>query len=403
MRHGSGWFLALSAYWFASSFKWLLVLLVLLPARVSELVPEEVRASRLGLLLALGAVMALVGPPVFGYLSDRAKARLPFLAVGAVLTVLGLLALAYAPSYGWLIAAYILLQLADDIATGPYSALIPDLVSEEQRGTASGWMGILQVTGQVLAGLVGFIIPNPVGLFWLAALLNLAAAGLTLAVVREPPRVPTQQDFWRGLIAPWRSPNFVWVYLTRFLAMFGQYSVQNYLQYYLDDVVRVFTVWGRVITGNVAQATSLLLLMISLGAAAAAIPAGRLSDRIGRKLLIYLSGSSLALTLVPILLFPNFSVFLVVALVFGLGYGTYLAVDWALVSDVLPNKESHGTDMGIWQTSIVIPQMLAGALGGGIDRLNAQDPGSGYTAVFIIAAASFLAGALLVRNIRGVK
>ena len=403
MRHGSGWFLALSAYWFASSFKWLLVLLVLLPARVSELVPEEVRASRLGLLLALGAVMALVGPPVFGYLSDRAKARLPFLAVGAVLTVLGLLALAYAPSYGWLIAAYILLQLADDIATGPYSALIPDLVSEEQRGTASGWMGILQVTGQVLAGLVGFIIPNPVGLFWLAALLNLAAAGLTLAVVREPPRVPTQQDFWRGLIAPWRSPNFVWVYLTLFLAMFGQYSVQNYLQYYLDDVVRVFTVWGRVITGNVAQATSLLLLMISLGAAAAAIPAGRLSDRIGRKLLIYLSGSSLALTLVPILLFPNFSVFLVVALVFGLGYGTYLAVDWALVSDVLPNKESHGTDMGIWQTSIVIPQMLAGALGGGIDRLNAQDPGSGYTAVFIIAAASFLAGALLVRNIRGVK
>lgn len=403
MRHGSGWFLALSAYWFASSFKWLLVLVILLPARVSELVPEEVRASRLGLLLALGAVMALVGPPVFGYLSDRAKARLPFLGVGALLTALGLIALAYAPSYGWLIAAYVLLQLADDIATGPYSALIPDLVSQDQRGTASGWMGILQVTGQVLAGIAGFAIADPVQLFWLTALLNIIAAAFTLATIKEPPRLPTQHNFWQGLAAPWRSPNFVWVYLTRFLAMFGQYSVQNYLQYYLDDVVAVFTVWGRVITDNVAQATSLLLLMISLGAAGAAIPAGRLSDRIGRKPLIYLSGGGLALTLVPILLFPNFSVFLVLALVFGLGYGTYLAVDWALVSDVLPAEESHGTDMGVWQTSIVIPQMLAGALGGGVDRLNAQDPGSGYTAIFIVAAASFLAGALLVRNIRGIK
>lgn len=45
MRHGPSWFLRLSAYWFATSFKWFLVLLVLLPAKVAEVSPPEEKAS----------------------------------------------------------------------------------------------------------------------------------------------------------------------------------------------------------------------------------------------------------------------------------------------------------------------------------------------------------------------
>jgi hypothetical protein len=43
MAHGPGFFLRLSAYWFATSFKWFLVLLVLLPAKVAELSPRRRR------------------------------------------------------------------------------------------------------------------------------------------------------------------------------------------------------------------------------------------------------------------------------------------------------------------------------------------------------------------------
>ncbi len=399
------WYLLLSAYWFATAFKWTLVLFVLLPARVAELVPAAEKASRLGLLFGAGAVMATLGPPVMGWLSDRYPTRfgrrLPYLAAGSLVTALALVGMAYAGSYLALFLAYLLLQVADDLATGPYSALIPDLVPKERRGTASGWMGALQAVAQIAAGAAAFLVPSLPALFWAVAGLNLAAAGLTLGFLEEPQNPQGRREgLWESVLLPWRDPDFRWVWGTRFLVMLGQYLVQTYLQYYLADVVRVFAAFGRVIAGAAAQAIGLLVLLISLGGAAASVPAGRLSDRLGRKPLIYASGVGLAALLVPVLLFPRYDVLLFLALLFGVGYGVYAAVDWALVADVLKRPGAHATEMGVWQTSIVLPQIAAGLLGGAVDTLNRAQFGLGYAAVFSLAALSFLAGTLLVRNVR---
>ena len=403
-----GWFFALSVYWFATAFKWTLVLFILLPARVAELVPETEKASRLGLLLGLGAVMATVGPPLFGYLSDRFPSRrgrrLPYLKAGALLTALALWLMAYAPSYGVLVLGYLLLQLSDDLATGPYAALIPDLVPRSYRGVASGWMGAMQASAQIVAGLAGLLASSLVLLFGLAALLNLAAAGVTLRFVQEPQNpTPREEGFLESLLLPWRDPDFRWVYGTRFLVMLGQYLVQTYLQYYLDDVVRVFTVLGRMVAAHAYQAVGLLVLLISLGGALASVPAGRLSDRYGRKPLIYASGIALSLLLFPVLLFPRYDILVLLSLFFGLGYGVYAAVDWALVADVMKRPEAHGTEMGVWQTSIVLPQILAGLAGRGVDGLNQIAFPLGYHAAFTLAALAFLAGTLLVSRVRGAR
>jgi MFS family permease len=399
MRHGPGWFLALSAYWFATSLKWFLVLLVLLPAKVAELSPPEEKATRLGFLFGLGAVMAILGPPTMGYLSDRLGRRRPFLLWGSLLTALALWLLVHAPSYGALLVAYLLLQLADDLATGPYSALIPDLVPRGERGTASGYMGALQVLGQVLGGVVGFLLPlQPQG--YLAALLNLLGAGLSLRLV--PDALPSRREeaFLQAMAAPWRDRDFLLVYLTRFLVMLGFYLAQTYLQYYLADVVRFFGVLGRTLTEEPFQAVALLGLLISLGAALASVPAGRASDRVGRKPLIYLSGAGLGVLMPFLLLLPRYDLLLGLALFFGLFYGVYLAVDWALVSDVLRDPRAHATDMGLWQTSIVVPQVLAGAFGRPLDLLNAREEGLGYLVLFLLAGGFFLLGAFLVAPIR---
>ena len=50
---------------------------------------------------------------------------------------------------------------------------------------------------------------------------------------------------------------------------------------------------------------------------------------------------------------------LCVAFFFGLGYGAFLAADFALVIDVLPSKEDTAKDMAVWHASLVLPQMLA--------------------------------------------
>ncbi|WP_287410097.1 MFS transporter [Oceanithermus sp.] len=406
--HTTPWYLSLSAYWFATSFKWFLVLLVLLPARVAELVDPAEKATRLGWLFAVGAVMAFVGPPVFGFLSDRFPSRwgrrMPYLVAGSLLTAVALVWMAYAPSYWSLFAAYIVLQLADDLATGPYSALIPDLVPHQHRGTASGWMGALQVSAQIAAGVVGFTIAHLPLLFWITAGLNLVAAAWTLLVIREARGVPGRREgFVESMLAPWKNPDFRWVWGTRFLVMFGQYVVQTYLQYYLADVVRVFTLWGRSVAAQAFQAVALLGLVISAGAAVSSVPAGRWSDRVGRKRPIYLAGGVMAFVILPLLMVPRYDVLVFVALLFGLGYGAYTAVDWALATDVLGAPEAHATDMGIWQTSIVLPQILAGSLGGMVDLLNRSQPGSGYTALFLLAAAGFVLGTVLVRQVRSVR
>ena len=399
MRHGSGWYLSLSAYWFATSFKWFLVLLVILPAKVAELSPPEEKASRLGFLFGLGAVMAILGPPIMGYFSDRLGRRKPFLLAGSLLTALALLLLAHAPSYLWLLVAYLLLQVADDLATGPYSALIPDLVPRGERGTASGYMGVLQVSGQILGGVVGFLFPLAFQAY-LAAFLNLLGAGLSLRVIPDRPSGAHPQPFLTAMARPWRDRDFLLVYLTRFLVMLAFYLAQAYLQYYLADVVRVFQAFGRVLTQEPFQAVALLGLLISLGAALASVPAGRASDRLGRKPLIYLSGAGLGLLMPFILFFPRYDAMLFLALFFGLFYGVYLAVDWALVADVLRDPGAHATHMGLWQTSIVVPQVLAGAFGRPLDLLNAREAGLGYAVLFALAGVLFLLGAFLVAPIR---
>jgi len=175
------------------------------------------------------------------------------------------------------------------------------------------------------------------------------------------------------------------------------------LQYYLADVVGTFQAFGQTLATEAFQAVALLGLLISVGAAASAVPAGRLSDQHGRKPIIYVAGVGLAVLMLPILLLPRYDVLIVLALVFGLLYGAYLAVDWALVSDVLPNPQAHATDMGIWQTSIVLPQVLAGSFGAMLDVFNRQSPGLGYTVLFLIAAVCFVLGTVLVRQIRSVR
>jgi MFS family permease len=102
--------------------------------------------------------------------------------------------------------------------------------------------------------------------------------------------------------------------------------------------------------------------------------------------------------------FPSLAAMYWIGAVFGIGYGAYQAVDWALAIDVLPQGESAAKDMGIWHVSLVLPQVLAPALTGVV--LSAFKESSlllGYTVVFILTALWFILGTVFVRQIRSVR
>jgi len=102
----------------------------------------------------------------------------------------------------------------------------------------------------------------------------------------------------------------------------------------------------------------------------------------------------------------DFTVMPIAGLFFGLAYGGYITVDFALVSDVLPRSESHATDLGVWHISWVFPTVITPPIAGlMVDLL---DPLSdsfnvshlGYKSIFFLASLLLLLAVVFVRRIQ---
>lgn len=396
----------LSAFWFGTAFHWLVILLSLVPANVVQFVGEGRKGTFVGLLTVIGAVMALVIPPIVGAHSDRTGRRLPYLRLGVGVNLVGLAVMAFAVATQsgmggfWVyVLGFLLVQFGNNYATAPYSALIPQLVPVAQRGRYSGAMGMLQAAGQLL-GAVGALVVSllklpDAALFLMVGVALLLPALITIRGVGAEDARPVQAAAevaqpaasWTALFA--HSP-FLWVFVTRALFALGQYSVQPFLQFYNRDVL------GQ---ADPVRSNLYMLACIIVASIVSALVGGRLSDRVGRKPVIYVAGGTMATTALLFLVAPGFGAALALAVVFGLGYGAFTSVDWALGSDAMPSSASYARDMGIWHVAFVAPQFIGGPQGALLDWGNAQGGNLGYTLVFGIAAAFFALGVILVRNV----
>jgi MFS family permease len=127
--------------------------------------------------------------------------------------------------------------------------------------------------------------------------------------------------------------------------------------------------------------------------------------------MVYISSAfQAAVPIIFILFAPNFTITALLGLIFGIGYGAYQSVDWAMASEVLPSEDDHGKDMGIWHIALTMPQVIAVPIAGFLldtfNRASAEGvvpPNFGYTVIFLLATFYFLLGTLLVRKIRKVK
>ncbi|HLW59496.1 MAG TPA: MFS transporter [bacterium] len=401
-----GW---LGLYWFAISFHWGALLTVVIPAEVLRFVPEAQKGAYLGALFAAGAVMAMVISPISGALSDRSTLsmgrRRPFVIAGTLVSCLGLLAMRYATGYAWYVGAVVIVQTATNFAGGAFNGLIPDKIPPSQRGMTSGVMGFMMMIGTISAVLVaGDLVgrgqtPLVYGIDIGVLLVCTAMMASQIREERLPAAPPIRlPDFLRSFwIDPRRYPDFGWLFLTRGLVMLGFYTLISFLQFFVKDTLHLSV-------REAARTTSVLSAITIAAATLVALAAGVLSDRIGRKGIVSTAGFFLALTSLGLLMQPPLSALKVIAVLFGVGYGAYTSVDWALAIDVLPPTRSAAKDLGIWAIANTLPQVVAPILAGPvIDAFNRGGSNLGYSVAFALAIVYVTLGSVFVWKIRGAR
>ncbi|HEY3781939.1 MAG TPA: MFS transporter [Fimbriimonadaceae bacterium] len=422
--------MSISMFWLASNVQWTALLVILLPKQLGEMTGDK-QAQALGVIIGASAIFALIIPLLIGPISDRCLSRFgrrrPFMVVGVIVNVIGLAAMflaseqpsvagfnGFGANFWWYFTGFCIVQVGSNISTGAYQGVIPDVVLPKQRGKASGYMGAMTQLGSALGiVLVAVIfrdnIPISYGIICGSLVLFLLWTALTLKETSIE-RAPAWQgigNFVKGLwISPKKFPDFAWVWITRFLVMFGFYTVQPFIRYYLRDVIRIPEKSLTMTQGEV-------FLIILFAAMITGLYGGVLSDKIGRKRIVYIANGMMAVGAVALVFCTNLMQALAVGVFFGLGYGAYISVDWALGTDVLPNQDADaGKDMGIWHVAMVLPQTLAAPvagflLAGHIIRTHVENGKTdfyynqgGYMTIFSVAAVALGLGAVLLRNVK---
>jgi MFS family permease len=96
-------------------------------------------------------------------------------------------------------------------------------------------------------------------------------------------------------------------------------------------------------------------------------------------------------------LWPSWPAAMAAAAIMGLGYGVYLSVDAALVTQVLPSAAGRAKDLGIINVANTGPQVLAPAIAAPlVSQLG------GYPALYLAVAGVTVLGSVLVQRIRSV-
>lgn len=412
----------LNLFWFANNFHWQALLAIVLPSMVVKYLGEANKDINLTLVVSWGTLVAVVVNPLVGALSDYTTLRLgrrrPYMIFGTVLNVLVLIGFAFSPGWfpnaallGIFIFLFILLQFSNNLANSPWSAIIADKVPKAQRGFSSGFCGLFTLLGLIGGSLTAGVLLNKkdalplynneiIRIFLLIAALQIIVVAYTVLTVKETP-LPAEARFSlresvRDLIfKPTRYPDFSWVLLARLLVMMGVWGVFYFLQYYFDDVLHV--------SGE--QFSGALFLPIMLATAMpTSILAGWASDRWGRKSLVYLSGINMTLACLFFIFFQNPTGALIAGAFFGIGYGAYTSVDWALATDALPPTDEAGKFMGLWSAFGILPQVIGIAVGGVMLQLAHGLPNHfGYTLLFLLTIFYFAIGTVVIRQIKGVR
>ena len=376
---------------------------VLLPQRLTDIAPGS-KVAISGVFNATTALTSLVSNLIVGNLSDRTRSvfgrRTPWVVSGGVLAGISLFLMGVIANV-WVIGIfYCLAMVGLNMMISPVVASLSDRVPESQRATMSAFISAGNLVGNSLGTLVGarFITMQIPG--WVMSGMVMGVAGLVTVVIwpKEPSSkdMPALSSSLRSILESFRpprhAPDFWMAFVGRSLLLFSYYMILNYQLFILQDYM------GQSVKDSAATMStmSLVLIVVSM---IAALGAGPISDRIGRrKMPVVIASLLLALGYaMPWIIHSPLGMILFTA-IGGFGYGMYGSVDQALNVDVLPNAEEAGKDLGILNIATTLGQMVGPMVTSLIVSVTKS-----YQLVFPTAIVLVLLACIFISRIRTIK
>jgi MFS family permease len=388
--------LAWLGFWMAN----LVPIQLLLPNQLADADPSS-KVRDFAVVNGISGVVALIALPVCGSLSDRSRTRFGrrriWVAAGAVLFATGLVLTGLQTQWVTLAICWSFSMLGLSAMTAGLTAVVADRVPNRQRGLISGAIFGPQALGVV----IGIAAVSAFGLTSLEGYVLIAVLLVVLAVpfVRRYEEVPaeaTEVLTLRDIVGSLRidvraNPDFAWAFGGRLLVNLGNSLGTCYLLYFLTDALRVHDPDTALLELTVVYLLFGLVLTYA---------GGLMSDRMQRRrVFVAVAAAMQAFAGFLLAVYPSFGVAFVAAAFLGGGFGVYMSVDQALVTQVLPDARSRAKDLGIMNIGTIVPPAVAPLFAG----LLITSSGHGYSELFALVGVTAGLGAVLVYRIRSVR
>jgi len=398
-RRSIGFLIAFSSFYLGLNYLWISYNSLILPTQISILFPESERGLMVGAVAAGGVTLGVIMNILSGIISDQMHSRwgrrTPLIMLGSAVLVLVMILVAVAPlTVIFMASGYVFMQLFSNLAQGSFQPLLPDLMAQDQRGEAGGFLGLFTLIGNALGyGITGLLVG--LGYLSLSEFFTIVPIILTVSIAlyviknHDMPFLGTSMSLKKAFVNMFKpeeeAPGFFWLVMGSFFVLIGSSGLIYFELYFFDDVLNLSNpAFGVAISG-------LIVLFVGM---VATIGLGNLSDKVGRKSILILAAiiGGIAMPILPFI--RSFEFFLVVAAIVGATTGLFMSVEMAYASDLVPARAS-GQYMAYSNIAFGGSSAFAPIIDGTILYFFGSNMINAFTAMFFTASIFYFAGAIL--------
>lgn len=405
-----------------------------------------------GLIWLAGPFTGMVVQPLIGALSDKTKSRFgrrrPYLLGGAIIASLALWLFPNSgeivnhiaqflhislPAVAGLVFAGIMIWIIDaciNIAQGPYRALIPDVVPQEQHALANSYISLAIGLGSVVAAATAPVLKIVFGYqmsipaqFIMAALAFTLAMTWTCLTIHERSTLNSetsdesvpQVGFWQSMkeffaLSPEVSKIcvmqfFTWIGMMCMMIFFTNFAIHTV--YGVPDLTKLAAdVQAQFMSAQTTATnySSICFAVFNLICFIIAIPIGILAGKFGNKKVHIISLISMALAYLVMGIFKTSPIAVAIGMALsGIGWASVCALPFAMLSRYI-KPGTEGSVMGIFNIFIAGPQVFVCTLVAWIINKSVITAGGyinhHYEYTFFIGAGCLLIAAILTKMIK---